>query len=344
MPPVQEGEKLGGMKILIVQTGFLGDLVLSTPLISRVLKACPGAEIWMLVADRAKGLLENDPRIKGIIETSKSGARVGKTLQLAKELRSHKFVCALTPHRSLRTAIVLRLARIPRIIGFKGRSSTLLYTESVPYPKSQHAAERNQRVADPLSQTTANEPLALYPRPLPACSAELRGLIGTPYVVISPGSAWLTKRWPPERYAELAAKLVEIGHKVVLVGSPGERALTEQIAKQMPVVNLAGKMPLDEVITLVANAKMLVCNDSMILHIGSAVKTPTVAIFCATTESMGFGPWQNPSARVVERTNLSCKPCGRHGGNHCPTGTHACMLGVGAEEVQRAVEGALNVR
>jgi heptosyltransferase-2 len=330
------------MKFLIVQTGFLGDLILSTPLIERVLRVYPTAEIWLLVASRSKGLLEYDPRITGIIELSKSGARITETLQLIKVLRQHHFDCAITPHKSLRTALTLKLAGIPKIFGFAGRISALCYSHTRPFPKYLHAAEKNQCLADLLGGDTSVAPLALFSKPSSECSAETMALLGTKYVVVSPGSAWFTKMWPAERYSELIASLIRIGLKVVLVGSPAERKLTEEIAKSMPVLNLAGKMSLSELITLVANAQLLVCNDSMILHISSATRTPCVSVFCATTEAMGFGPWNNPLGRVVERLDLACKPCGRHGGNSCPTGTKACMMGVSADLVLQAVNGVLD--
>jgi heptosyltransferase-2 len=86
-----------------------------------------------------------------------------------------------------------------------------------------------------------------------------------------------------------------------------------------------------------------VCNDSVALHVGSALKVPTVAVFCATSPRFGFGPWRN-RATVVEHSELSCKPCRRHGSPRCPTGTEACMRDVKAERVLAAASGLLEAQ
>lgn len=335
------------MKILIAQTGFLGDLILSTPIISRVTEQFPGAEVWMLVAERAMGLLEHDLRLSGILTASKArGLRISDTTSLISKIKRHKFDLAISPHRSFRTALILKLAGIPRRIGFSGRLSSLLYSETVPHNGTLHGAERSPTLLPVHGSlpTDRSPPLEIFPKPPSQCRPEVQKLLGTPYVVISPGSAWFTKQWPQLRYRELVQSLVAEGHHPVLLGSTAELPLVNKISEGLPITNLAGVVSLSEVITLVANAKLLVCNDSMILHIGSAMQTPTVAVFCATSEAMGFGPWQNSRARVVERTDLPCKPCGRHGGNSCPTGTQACMYGVTAAEVLMSCNEVMNER
>lgn len=88
-------------------------------------------------------------------------------------------------------------------------------------------------------------------------------------------------------------------------------------------------------------ARLVVCNDSMSLHMASALKVPTVAIFCATSPTFGYGPWQN-QAIVVERRDLACKPCRPHGSRRCPNGTEACMRGLAADEVISAVDRLLD--
>jgi len=87
-------------------------------------------------------------------------------------------------------------------------------------------------------------------------------------------------------------------------------------------------------------SRLVICNDSMALHMASAFKVPNVAVFCATSPEFGFGPWENPKSAVVQDDTLACKPCRRHGSNRCPNGTEACMT-IDAQKVIDACAGIL---
>jgi heptosyltransferase-2 len=131
-------------------------------------------------------------------------------------------------------------------------------------------------------------------------------------------------------------------YPVVLLGAPSERAVSEKVARGIDVINLAGKTDISDAMLLVSNARLVVCNDSMALHMASAFKVPNVAIFCSTSPSFGFGPWQN-NAVVLERDELECKPCGAHGWKRCPTGTEACMRELTPQTVVAAAEKLLGI-
>jgi len=137
---------------------------------------------------------------------------------------------------------------------------------------------------------------------------------------------------------------------VALLGGPDDRELTDSILSPSEIsdslasiLDLVGKLSLQESAGLIREAELVVCNDSAPLHMASAAGVPTVAIFCATTPEMGFGPWRNPH-RVVEVKGLECRPCGRHGGNSCPLGTSDCIKGISVEEVFRSAGELLNGR
>ena len=155
--------------------------------------------------------------------------------------------------------------------------------------------------------------------------------------MLAPGSVWPTKRWDWAQFREVAKHFTSLGQRVILIGSPAEVSVCEQVARDLPVTNLAGHHSLAETLYIVQQAGLVICNDSMVLHLASAFKIPTVTVFCATSPRFGFGPWQN-RALVVEHQGLSCKPCRRHGGLTCPTGTEACMREVPASQVLAAVQ------
>ena len=130
------------------------------------------------------------------------------------------------------------------------------------------------------------------------------------------------------------------GHKIVLVGREEEQELGAIIDSGAGIVDLIGRTSLVETAALIKGAALMICNDSMVLHLASAFKVPTVVVFCSTSPEFGFGPWQN-RARIVEKADLSCKPCGRHGHHSCPTGTEACMRELSAGRVLQAARDLL---
>ena len=174
-------------------------------------------------------------------------------------------------------------------------------------------------------------------------SEQLRFVLQEPYIAIVPGSLWKTKRWKEQNFAELGRSLTTKGFKVIFLGAPDEKKLVDDCASLSSSISLAGKTSMQDMIYIISKARALVCNDSSSLHISSAFKIPTVAIFCATSPDFGFGPWNNPNAIVLENKTLWCRPCARHGGDFCPTGTEFCRLAAGHKDcvTVELVENAL---
>ncbi len=329
------------MKILIAQTSFLGDVILSTPLISALSENYPGCELWMMTTPLASDLVARDPLLKGVItfDKHKSDAGIKGLIRISRKLKSYDFDIAYAVQRSFRTALLLRLAGIPKIIGFKKKSLVpLLYSESRNRPLEKHDVLRNLALVE--DEPTEGEMRLFAPEEL---KPKLQSILSDARdkVIIAPGSAWETKRWSVSGYREVATECIKRGMLPIIIGSPSEFQIAEDVAS-VGAINLAGEITLAETIALIKASKLLITNDSMSLHMGSALKVPTVAIFCATTPDFGFGPWHN-KAEVVEAKGLSCKPCARHGSRVCPNGTLACIKQVTAQMVIEAVDRVLSV-
>jgi heptosyltransferase-2 len=185
--------------------------------------------------------------------------------------------------------------------------------------------------------------LRLFPPPVERISPNLARHLhrSPPYVLLAPGSVWETKRWSWKHYRTVAATLLAKGYRVVLLGAAADRPVGRRVAQGLEVIDLTGQTSVTEAMTVVQHAAGMVCNDSMALHLASAFHTPCVAVFCATSPAFGFGPWRNPNAVVMELDDLPCKPCARHGGRHCPTGTRACMEALRPEPVIAALMSVL---
>jgi heptosyltransferase-2 len=337
--------------VLIVQTSFLGDLVLTTPVFYEVRRRFPEARITVLATPRSAPILAGHTAVDRVLADDKRGIDGGVLgfLRTARRLRAEKFDTVLSIHRSFRTALCLAAARIPRRIGFEDSRGWFLFTETVRRDRDRHDVERNLSILRALGvePESCGRRLGLGMTPEAARIAEelLADVPGEgPLFGIAPGSVWATKRWHADGFAQVAKSLaMRRGARVVLLGGPEDREVAETIVARSGGVasSLVGRTDLPTLVALVARLDLLVTNDSAPLHIASALDVPRVAIFCATSPSQGFGPWGGRSI-VVER-DLECRPCARHGGRACPRGTYDCIELVRDVDVLRAVEGVLGV-
>jgi len=333
------------VKILLVQTSWLGDTILSTPLISGIRDIHPGAEIWVLTTQAASALLQFDPRVAGVLTYDKRGTDRGLAgmWRMRNRLMSMRFDRVYSLHKSYRTALLLWASRIPMRIGFSEAKLSFLYNVKRRRPPDAHIVLRNlSLITGEMDTGVTDIRCRLYPPQMSQVGERLRGVLAglNGYVVLAPGSAWKTKRWTGEGYREVASRLLDQGRQVVLIGAPREKRLVDQVARGLDVVNLAGMTDISETMLVISRSRLVVCNDSMALHMAAALEVPSVAVFCSTTPSLGFGPWKNAGI-VIQDEDLDCRPCGPHGFQICPTGTEACMRGVSSATVIEAVERLL---
>ncbi len=333
------------MKILLIQTSFLGDTILSTPLIAALKKLHPKAEIWIMTTPLAAPLVKRDPLLAGVITFAKRGPERGirGLLRQARQLREMAFDRVYSLHRSARTSLLLGLSRIPERIGFSNAKLAFLYNKTKTRPLNVHDVLRNLALLDnDPPKTDLPDQLRLFAPEKSELNPAIQAEIPLPnsYVLMVPGSAWETKRWGATGYHEVAKHLIKKGWKVVLLGSSEEVDVCREVAGNLEVINLAGRSDLDSALYLTKQARLMICNDSMALHMASAFKIPTVTIFCATVPEFGFGPWQN-QALIVEKKDLDCRPCARHGSRQCPNQSRACMDELAAEKVIKAVDTLL---
>ena len=333
-------------RTLLVQTSYLGDTILSTPLIAALHQLHPRTQLWLMTTPAAAGLVANDPLVHRVIAYDKHGRDRGFAgiLRMRRRLRGIGFDRAYALQRSYRTACMLRLSGIPHLTGFRSAKFSLAFHSRQVRRADEHDVLRNLALlADEAPLSELGTSLRLFPPPVARIDPELAAHIRNPkpYVLLVPGSAWRTKRWHWQHYRTVAGRLLDRGYRVLLMGAAADRSVSRRVARGLPVVDLAGTTSVPAAMTLVKHAAGVVCNDSMALHLASAFRKPCVVVFCATSPAFGFGPWQNPNAVVVEAQDLACKPCARHGGRHCPTGTQACMEALEPQAVLDALESVL---
>ncbi|MFQ5665725.1 MAG: lipopolysaccharide heptosyltransferase II [Candidatus Binatia bacterium] len=331
------------MRIIVAQTSFLGDVVLSTPVYAALRQHDPGTHVSVLVRPETAGVLAGHPSVDAVLTDDKR-RRFG-SVGVLRQLRAGRFDCALALHKSFRTAWLLAAAGIPQRIGFRSSAGWFFYHRCVQRDAASHDVQRNLAILAGLGV----DPARCATRPFVACSPEAtvrfqrllrqRGVTpGARLVGVAPGSTWATKRWTVDGYAALINALARDEHATpILLGARGDTGYAGAIEERTgtAVINLVGQTDLGMLIAAIDACCMLVTNDSAPMHIAVARETPVVAIFGPTTPAQGYGPYTD-RALVVQR-ELSCRPCSRHGGARCPVRTHACMTAITPAQVQAAV-------
>ena len=336
------------MRILLVQTSFLGDTILSTPVIAAIKILYPDAALWVMTTPLSADLVRRDPLLEGVLsfDKRKDNAGLFGLLRKARRIRSMRFDRVYSLHRSYRTSLLLWLAGIPLRIGCSDAKLRFLYHRLKARDFARHDVIRNMSILEgeiPLDPDTMH--MRLFAPSLNELRTDLRACLPPPggYAVVVPGSAWPTKMWHWEGFREVVRYLAGRNTGAVLLGAADDRQVCARVADRLPAIDLSGRTTIAETMAIVQNSCLVVCNDSMCLHMASAMKIPTVVIFCATSPAFGYGPWQN-RAVVVEQGNLACKPCRRHGSARCPNGTEACMRGPEIDVVIDAVAQLLDNR
>ncbi|HEY3257637.1 MAG TPA: glycosyltransferase family 9 protein [Gemmatimonadaceae bacterium] len=325
------------MASLVVQTSFLGDVVLTTPLIAELAKR---DEVDVLTTRPGAEILANNPAIRNTIIYEKRDSDRGLSgfVRITRRVRHNRYDVGYMAQGSLRSAALAVAAGVRHRVGFDTSAGRALYTERVRYQPDRHHAERLLSLAfsdcaDPL------QPEQLRPRVYPG-EDERRVVdklladegIGPAFVALAPGSAWGTKRWP--FYPELAV-LVGERFPVVVVGGNGDVEAGHTILAQLSEgrgVNAAGRLSLLASAELIGRAAALVGNDSAPQHLASAMGTRTVTIYGPTTAAFGFSPLA-PGSGTAGVSGLACRPCDRHGPARCPLGHWRCMRELSSRQV-----------
>ena len=334
------------MKILIIQTAFIGDVILTLPLVQVLKREHPDSVIEFLCIPSTAELLSNNPYINDVIIYDKRKEGLKGLFGIAKYVKKRKYDSILSPHRSFRSSLIAFLSGCKNTISFDKSSLSAMYKQTVEYVTGIHEIQRNLKLLEPLGII---ENKIIRPELFPSDRDKIvvdsllqdKGIKENEFVCIAPGSIWFTKRYPKEKYLKLVEMLSEKGIPVMIIGGKDDEELGEYLSGNDNVYNMAGKLSLLESAVLINRSKMLVTNDSAPLHIANAVGTDVIAIFGATIPGFGFYPYGENDV-IFETNGLVCRPCSIHGGNKCPIGTFECMMRIREEDLFETVVKKLN--
>jgi heptosyltransferase-2 len=343
-------------RALVVNTAFLGDVALTTPLFA--LLHGTGWTVDALVVPGSAPLLADHPHLDRVIVYDKRAEPgLGKLLALGRGLRG-RYDAVLVPHRSARSAILARLTGAGVRVGYRPpagpyelpftnrhlrprfTAARFLYTHRVEYALGRHETLRICDLARPLGLTPPREPRGVLgvSDADAGWAEELCERLGRPVVALFPGTLWETKRYPPERYAAVVREVTRrTGAGFVLLGGEADADAARIVLDggAPGVVSLVGRTDLGRAKAVIAAADLVLANDSGPIYIASALGTPVVCIFGPTGTPGGFWPFGVPH-RIVRVEGLECSPCSLHGHRVCPLVHHRCMKELDPEKVVAA--------
>jgi heptosyltransferase-2 len=324
-------------KILIIQTAFIGDVILATPVVEALKQALPGAVIDFLVRKGNEPLLKNHPKINQLIIWDKKKLKYRNLFRILKQLRKNKYDLVINLQRFGATGLLTAFSKARIKVGFNKNPFSFLFTFRVKHRLGDfvHETERNLDLLEPIiGKQKAN--MALYPDAEAIESMKKYQMVE--YLCIAPTSVWFTKQFPAEKWVEFLNKIS--GYTVYLLGANSDWAACKHIIEastNRQVVNLCGQLNLLQSAVLMKGAAMNFVNDSAPMHLASAMNAPVTALFCSTIPAFGFGPLSY-NARVIETDEqLPCRPCGLHGFKSCPEGHFKCGTLINVDKLVEAI-------
>ncbi len=329
-------------RILIVGPAWIGDTVMAQSLCIILKKRFPDSEIDVLAPAWSKPLLARMPEVKSsiVMPLGHGEFGFGARRRLGRLLRGRHDHAIVLP-RSWKSALVPFFAGIPKRTGYRGEWRYGLINDMRPLDESKLTQTVQRFVALGLARD-APLPPADIPKPHLRVDAENQSALlsklalnrDSPIVAMMPGAEYgPAKRWPVERYGELAKQLLASGKQVWVFGSAREQSLGEEITyiAGKRVVNLCGSTRLEDVVDLLALAETAVTNDSGLMHIAAAVGIKLVAIYGSS--SPDYTPPLSDKAAIVY-LRLECSPCFER---ECPLKHLNCLNQITVDDVRRRI-------
>ncbi len=330
------------MRILVIQTAFIGDVVLATPVIEKLHKLYPEATIDFLLRKGNETLFSGHPILNEIIIWDKKSEKFKNLLKIIRKIGGERYALIINIHRFASSGLIVFLSGAKETIGFDKNPFSFCYTKKVKHiiGDGKHEVERNLELINELPRANNLPNLIEKPRLYPQLQdfESVKEYKTLPYICIAPSSVWFTKQFPAHKWVEFLNRIQS--KKVYLIGSESDKTLCDQIIRDSSnknVVNLAGKLSFLQSAALMQDALMNYSNDSAPMHIASSVNAHVTAIFCSTVPTFGFGPLSDKSFIVEIKEKLDCRPCGLHGYRACPQKHFKCAELIKPEQLVEVI-------
>ena len=329
-------------KILIIQTAFIGDVVLATGIVEKLHAFFPDASIDILVRKGNESLFVQHPFLHEVLIWDKKKNKYQHLFALLKQIRKHRYDKVINVQRFAATGLLTAFSKGKQTIGFDKNPFSFLFSDVIRHvvnekEQTMHEIERNHQLISSFTDDKATKP-KLYPSD--ADIATVAKWKQQNYVCIAPASVWFTKQFPADQWTRLINTFPS-HFNVYLLGAPGDLALCEQIrtgSENSSVINLAGKLSFLESAALQKDAVMNYVNDSAPMHFASSVNAAVAAVYCSTLPAFGFGPLSDNSHIIEIIEPLNCRPCCLHGKKTCPQQHFNCARLITNEQLLAVLE------
>ncbi len=344
-------DNMNKKKILIIQTAFLGDVILALPMVQTLKKLLPDAMIDFLCIPGTEGVLANHPDINKVIPYDKKGGdKLDKFIEVLSEIREEEYDIVICPHRYTRSALLTYYSESKVRIGFAENSLAFLLTNKIKYIKDKHEIYRNLELVKAIPGLEYDESKVtlkpcLYPSDEDVKTVN-RLVNKSNLITFAPCSKWFTKQLTMDRSAEIARKLMFDGYNVVLIGGAEDMNYCTELEgriKDDSLNNLCGKTTPLQSYLVIARSKAIITVDSAAQHLGAASDTPIILIYGSTNMSFGFYPLTSRYA-IIENDKIECRPCTDHGRDKCPLEHFRCIEDLSANEISKSVQDLVKIK
>jgi heptosyltransferase-2 len=319
-------------KILVIQTAFLGDVILALPVVQALKTFLPESKADFLCIPATADVLENNPDINKVIVYDKKGAdKIDKFIEMLSEVREEEYDIVICPHRSFRSAMLTYYSEAKTRIGFDKNSFSGLLTHKVHYVQSEHEVLRNLELVKAVPGIEYDQTkISLQPKLYP--SQDDINIVNHLFnksnlISFAPCSKWFTKQLTMGKSIEIVNKLITEGYNVALVGGAADEDYGFDLQTHIhddALINLAGKLTPLQSYVVMTKSKAVITVDSASQHLAAAAGVPVVLIYGSTNSSFGFYPLTSKNV-IIENNQLNCRPCTDHGRDSCPLGHFKCI-------------------
>lgn len=318
-------------KFLIIQTAFIGDVVLATALLEKLHAFFPDARIDFLVRKGNEALLAGHPWLHTVLVWDKKEGKLKNLWKMGRTIRRTGYDKVINVQRFAATGLLTAFSGAAGTAGFEKNPLSRWFSRRVPHRVGGfHEVERNQLLIEDLTDKVPGRP-RLYPTA--GDEEKVRLYKVGRYITVSPASVWFTKQYPKEKWVEFL-RVLPAEYRVYLLGAPGDKQLCAHIvAESGRGTDLSGQLSFLQSAALMKGAVMNYVNDSAPMHFASAVNAPVTAVYCSTIPGFGFGPLSDIKFIVEIKEPLDCRPCGLHGYNACPKGHFNCAYKIEAAQL-----------
>ncbi len=325
------------LKVLIIQTAFIGDVVLSTSLLENLHVVYPGMQLDFLLRKGNEGLLYHHPFINKVLVWDKKQQKNLNLIKILATIRKEKYDQVINVQRYASTGFLTAFSGAKEKIGFDKNPFSFLFTKKIKHLSGNdktviHETERNHQLIKHLTEEKLMKP-RLYPTEEQIRS--VAGYVQKPFITLSPASVWFTKQYPPQKWASFINRLSH-HYRIYLLGGKDDRSLAEaliQMTGSEAPVNLCGELNFLQSAALMQHAVLNYVNDSAPMHFASAMNAPVAVVYCSTLPAFGYGPLSDIRFIIEREGHLYCRPCGLHGHRSCPEKHFKCAMDIREDQL-----------